>query len=227
MRIWVGFLVVCILGLAPDSTRAVELDVINSQGNEITLDVGQSVDVEVMMTNLSLTTVHGLGVSVHGYDEGVADFVSGQSVQDFFNSSCSGAGICIGGLDQVNNAYFDPANLVETEIGTNGRRVQIFLSASLTAVSNPGAGIDVGLDGNVGTAMSRVRFRALGLGSTTLRIDTFYEGDGVVGVGGALSHAVGSAFTIHVVPEPGILVLLGLGMAALAAGRPARRASLQ
>jgi hypothetical protein len=189
--------------------NAVELNVVGP--NSATVLLGQQVAVDVTLTNLSGDTVAGIGVSVYGYDESVADFASGQAVSSYLNTSCTAPGVCSGGLENLRGG-----SLFESAIAGNGPRVQIALSATLT----PSAGIpgvDQGLDGNAGTPMFSVLFDAIAPGVTTLFIDTAYYGDAIVYPDGSIGQAQGSTFTINVIPEPGTALLMGLGLLGLAA----------
>ncbi|MAG30035.1 MAG: hypothetical protein CL908_03970 [Deltaproteobacteria bacterium] len=173
-------------------------------GEEVTLDIRISSDG---------TPTFGMGASVWGYDEAVADFVSGENAASYLYETCIPTYGCFTGLTNLAGGA-----AVESAIGANGNRVQIANSAGLVGITGTGAD-DPGLDGVVagGDAQFRILFTATGAGATTLNIGTGYQGDGIILDGGENEPAVGATIGLNVIPEPGTALLMGLGLAGLAA----------
>jgi hypothetical protein len=172
----------------------------------------------------------GVGISLHGYDETVADFVSGQSTLSYLNSTVAG-GVPVGGLaNAVNTRSGNPPGSLDVSEVTRlgGRIVEIFQGISLTPATGDGS-LDLGIAGGSiasGDVHARIVFAILGAGSTLLRIDSAYPGDAIVLAGGQIAQATGTSILLGpgvVVPEPGTALLVGLGLAALA--RPSARSA--
>lgn len=194
---------------------AVELNVVGP--NSVTVSPGDQVTLDLTIRNPASEGIFGIGASVHGYDESVADFNSGQAVFRFLSNVCVAPHVCLIGLENV-----VAGALQESAIGANGNRVQIALAAQLVPHNESGL-YDQGLDGVEGTPQFSLIFDAIAPGVTTFFIDTMYQGDGVVLAGGVLEQATGSTFTINVVPEPGTALLMGLGLIGLASSmKPSR-----
>jgi hypothetical protein len=168
-----------------------------SGGDPDALEIGETLTIDIIMTNPEGTGVNGIGASVWDYDEMVLGFDGGAAVASYLNVSCDEPFSCIGGFENV-----AAGALIESEIGMDGARVQIANSIAAATVTNTGIGVDQGLDGNVGTTQFQVTFEGLDIGETTLQIGTGYSGDIVVLPGGGIGEAVNDSITITV-PEPG------------------------
>ena len=144
-----------------------------------------------------------MGASAYDYNEAVVDFETGtgRASRSFFTQFCGGPDNCFGGLDQADNAFFNRLDLVESEIGTNGNRVQIVNAAALSATTQDGSN-DQGWDGTTETPDVVVTFTGVAEGTTEIVVGTGYQGDGVVVPGGSVVQATGDSITITV-PEPG------------------------
>ncbi|MFK7898951.1 MAG: PEP-CTERM sorting domain-containing protein [Myxococcota bacterium] len=174
-------------------------------GEEFTLGIRVSADADVLS---------GLGASIFGYDDSIVEFVSGEAVDSIFHQVAIPNVGAFNGLTNLASG-----TLAESSIGSFGPRVQIFNGVSLSSYS--AQPLDPGLDGEVGAddAQFRVTFRMIGLGVTTLQIGTGYEGDAVVLPGGTTIQAAGATVAVGIIPEPGTALLMGLGLAGLAARR--------
>lgn len=217
MRLIVSLIATAAMFLGASMASALELTVIGgiptepvAPGDIITLDIRMS------NTNGDTPSVLGLGASVHGY-AGNASFVSGEAVGTYLNTNCFPGFGCFGGLPNLAGAA-SGANrtLAQSSIGAFGPRVQIALSASTTATTGIGT-IDPGLDGGNGTAQFRVSFQILeGAQDFDLLIDSSYQGD-LVNTSAGDREIAGQTVRISIVPEPGTALLMGLGLAGLAA----------
>jgi hypothetical protein len=208
MRLFVSVLATAAMFFVASTAGAVEFSIVGA--DSATVAPGDQVTIDIVITNNSLTSVNGLGASVTGY--GANELVGGQAVANYLNAICVAPGACFGGLANLAG----PA-LSESSIGANGNRVQIALSAALTAVVGA-PNTDQGLDGTVGSAQFTVTFTARE--SASIEIGTGYQGDGVILGDGSTIQAQGATFALTVIPEPGTALLMGLGLAGLAsAGR--------
>lgn len=215
MRLFISVLATAAMIFAASAASAVTFSVIGtstSLGSELSaLLPGEEVTIDIRV-GADADGVFGMGASVWGYDENVADFVSGDAVASIFNAvAIPGVG-AFSGLSNLNAGA-----LGESFIGANGNRVQIFNGAGLSPTF--AQALDPGLDGNVGggDAMFRVTFAAIAPGTTSLNIGTGYQGDVVVLAGGVTIQAQNGVVELTVVPEPGTALLMGLGLAGLAA----------
>lgn len=185
--------------------------------------IGELVTIGLRIGSERDERVYGIGASIYGYDESIADFESGGVVGSIFHGLALPA---IGAFDGLHNLVLP--ELEESELGDAGPRVA-FLDAFDLRPHSANAN-DPGLDGVVGggDAQLRVRFRILGSGQTILSIGTRYAGDAVVYQAGTTGHAATLQILLRsngapvVVPEPGEALLLALGLAGLACVRDQR-----
>ncbi|MBW2497180.1 MAG: PEP-CTERM sorting domain-containing protein [Deltaproteobacteria bacterium] len=181
------------------------------------MQLGESITLDIRIGNDSAPSIaiFGIGASVYNYD-GALGFVDGEAVSGYlYELNIPGTG-SFNGLDNT-----VAGSLIESSISGEGPRVQIANSAGLTGRTGCGCE-DPGLDGVIGgaDAQFRVTLTALTPGTVDLIIGTGYQGDVVVLEGGATAQARNASLSITVVPEPGTVVLMGLGLAGLAfAGR--------
>jgi hypothetical protein len=189
------------------------LSTVTSNGSPLNaLDIGETVTIRLRI--IDSTGVFGLGASAWDYNESIIDYQtgSGQTVASINHAVCIPGTGCFSGLS---NTLTNP--LTETSIGVSGNRVLIFNGVGLTA-TNTNA-LDPGLNGAVGgnDAQMRITFTAIGEGTTNIIIGTGYNGDGEVLAGGVTDQSSNTSIAITVVPEPGTALLMGLGLAGLAA----------
>ena len=214
MRLFVSTLAIAAMFFAASTASAVDLLVSGAPEGQV--GEGDLITLDIRLTNPGGLSLFGLGASVHGY-AGNAEFVSGQAVGTYLDAICVGPGTCFGGLNNLaGTANGSQRTLAESAIGANGPRVQFALSATTTGVPNTGVN-DQGLDNVVGSTQFRVTLRILpGASDFTLFVDSSYQGDLVNLAGGETTEINGQSFLI-VVPEPGTALLMGLGLAGLAA----------
>lgn len=231
LKIYEAILPIVLFFFVASAASAVTFSVIGtstSQGNALnSLVPGEEVTIDIRVT-ADGDSIAALGASVYGYDESVADFTSGEAVREIFHPiAVPGVG-AFGGLWNIATVNGEGL-LVESALGANGNRVQIFNSYSLSEYSDQP--LDPGLDGVIGggDAQFRLVFAVVGPGATSLLIGTGYEGDAVVLPGGGQIQANGAVVHLSTggppVPEPGTALLFGIGLAGLAAQGRRGRAS--
>lgn len=201
------------------SANAVEFSVIGNSTATVTW--GEIITINFVMTNNTDTPVFGIAASVHGYNADDVTFLGGSAVPNYLNQICVAPGACFGGLQNLVGG----SDLVESEIGDNGPRVQFALSAGLSPVTGI-PGVDQGLDNTVSSVMFSLSF-IIHRPCSNFLIDTSYQGDGVIVEGGQTMQAQGSTFSTAICPEPGTALLMGLGLAGLSASSPRHRNILE
>jgi hypothetical protein len=228
-----GVLGMACLFLAAGAANA--LTFIATTSDPITISVSDTVTIEITVVLDAGDSVNAVGSSVDGWDNSVVSFTDGQGVSEIFFQTAGTSG----NLDSPVCAMYPSscmaptppsdgiltnkgAPLVEGIAGGGGGftgqpEVEIIAGVDLFNLFVPQAGFqDIGLDGNEGTAQFSLTFHATSAGETTLIIGTGSDLNGAAGptVPNGVSNA---SITISVVPEPGTALLMGLGLAGLAA----------
>jgi len=190
------------------------------------LQVNDVVTIDIRLSNPLPTSspfIGGVGGAVQGYNPSVVSFQSGEAGDGTLfctNASCSN------GL--VNT--FDSTTPLEERNDVPGFGPYVnFVSAITTTLRNGDGSRDPGIDGvlNGLGALFRISFVATGQGSTVLDIGTTtnpFVGNVIVSstlaTGGVVTpdgQAINASLALTVIPEPGTALLMGLGLAGLAA----------
>lgn len=210
-----AFLVaVLVVSIAP-AANAIEISVLGAP--TVTVNVGEAFQINLALDNASATSTIGVEVRLSGMAAAGASAISGQSAGTHFAESCS-LSECIGGLDTIDNPFYNPNDLSASGAYTAGDdSIVIVLAVAVEATSQTGA-VDPGLDG----AINDPSFRdvTLNLMMTELGIHVFtISGEYADGVD-VLPIEIPVVFIAQIIPEPTTTLLLGLGLAGLAtAGR--------
>ncbi len=171
------------------------------------LVVGNTVTLNIRISSTGTPAVFGLGAAVEGYSS-VASFQSGNAVTGYLFEIVIPAVGAFNGLDNLAGGA-----LAENAAGF----VQIANSASLTGRAGTGAQ-DAGLNGLASDAQFRVTFMVTAPGSATITVGGNSALGNVTVLAGGLTEAINNAsIAITVIPEPGTALLMGLGLAGLAA----------
>ena len=168
-------------------------------GDTLTLSISMRSDGEA---------VFGLGASVFGYD-GALTYVSGLTSASFLNQAPTGPGAGFGGLP--NTLGSDPA---ETPFEND----EIQFLNGISPSGSPATG-----ENDISPITEVAGGPHAELVFTVNRSVTFGVGtnadyaDAVIGNGGVELAVTNAEISINVIPEPGTALLMGLGLAGLAA----------
>lgn len=224
-----------LLSLTPLTASALGLTVVNvssSGASTAVLENNEVLTVDLRLDNATNLSVAGLGIGVTGYDNGNDGvltndhlrFVGGVVASSVLNTSFDDPDY-LGGIGNIRSA---PVQFGAGVPFNNPRRVQLFDGVSITPTTGDGS-IDPGIDGfttGPSGAHFRIQFRAAaginGINNPTA-VTLFF---GVGQFGNTAVDALGNdvpfsnaSYTVTVAPEPGTALLMGLGLAGLAARR--------
>jgi hypothetical protein len=220
--------------LAATAASALQFSVVSAStpsGDLLNVGLGDQIIVEVNVSYDQAqdgTGINGLGASAYNYDS-ILSFVSGSAAtqilsNEFLPGNPTGVLCTVYGLrcedswgGGLPNQLPDPGNLVQT-LNTPGteQRVAIFQGIDLDNLWGPDAVTpQQGADGLAGSAQFVLVFQASAAGTSELTIGTGVDLGGVVTPGNY--QAENAILQITVVPEPGTALLMGLGLAGLAA----------
>jgi len=181
----------------------------------ITVAAGESFTLDIALDNTLATLNNGVVGTIFGLATASPAFVvtSGVSADQHFVAGCSSTQ-CFGGIFNNNNAGFDNDNLQNGTYTPGDAQVTIVSSLAFAEGSANGSQ-DPGLDGVFGQHdPSDVLIDMVGLtvGTHVLTVG------GVFGQIGAQQPITDIAtVTLNIIPEPGTALLMGLGLAGLAA----------
>lgn len=230
-------LVACgaLFSLTPLTASALGLTIVNvsSSGASTSLLLdGDVLTIDLHLENVSRAAVAGLGIGVTGYDVGNDGVLTNNHLRYAGGSVASSAlntsfvdPDYIGGIDNIRNA---PTELGAGSPINSPRRIQLFDGVAITT-SNGNGTFDPGVDGlptGPNGAQFRIQFRAVALASALGVPQVVNLNFGVGQFGNTAIDGVGNeipfsntSYTVSVVPEPGTALLMGLGLAGLAARR--------
>jgi hypothetical protein len=194
------------------------------------LQVGDTITVNVRMTNPEAVAIFGVGAGAQGWDNAITQFVSAELGLGKYFCTGTNPATCPAGLDNglafatdenTGNYLVVPSDV--TTVAGIGNYFPIVQAISTTG-RNGNGDKDPGLDGVVGggDAQFRFVFTALANGTSTISFGTDPNptvGNVVVLTGGVTEQATNAVLNITV-PEPGAALagLGALGFAVAAAG---------
>ena len=218
--------------IAPMSASALGITVTNvstsSPNADGSLESGDTVTFDLLLSNPGGLSLVGLDVGVFGYDRGAVGAASDNYL--VFESAQSGAGafgtIFSSGNNVLGLGADAPQGEFDTGLADGGRAVRLFGGISTTPVTGDGtndSGIN-GLQTNGADVHLQVTFSAQSLGATpgapatvNLVFGIGQKGFDVQGTSGSLASQWSNATAaVTIVPEPGTALLMGLGLAGLA-----------
>jgi hypothetical protein len=185
----------------------------------VTINAGESFQIELALDNNSASTVFGVTGILDGMAAAGASVTSGQSASAHFVAVCLAPPTgCLGGPLTVDNAFYNPNDLSASGEYSAGDDSIVIVNALATAPSVNTGAADPGLIGGDLVPSSL---------DVTLTLIANIVGVHVLTIGGTFSDGTnvipiteGTTFTVTVIPEPGTAILMGLGLAGLAsAGR--------
>ncbi|MFK7896303.1 MAG: PEP-CTERM sorting domain-containing protein [Myxococcota bacterium] len=216
--------------VAPLSASALGISVANVS-NTFLLD-GETVTVDLVLENATQEDVFGLEILVTGYDvnnDGTTLnnhlVLSGGSVAAEVFSDVFVAGT--GSFNGLGNLRAAPVEQGQGSPIFDPLRTSLFAGASLSSVNADGT-LDTGINGlqtNGNDVHFQVQFTAqagltgIDANTVTLNFGVGEFGSAAIGAGGQILAFNNASVDITVVPEPGTALLMGLGLAGLAARR--------
>ena len=174
-----------------------------SGGDLNAMTIGDTLTLDVKLETSAAGEMIAIAGSVNDYDTGVVSVDAGASTvaaELLF-------GVIIPGTGSFNGVTNLESGVTDTSVQGPGQE-DTFLSILGTA--------GAGGDGTAEAAQFQVVYNVIGAGTTTLRVGTFADyADAFSGASDSIVNNTG--VTITVVPEPGTALLMGLGLAGLAA----------
>jgi hypothetical protein len=174
-----------------------------SGGDLNAMAVGDTLTLDIKLETSAAGEMIAIAGSVNNYNTGVVSVDAGASTvaADLL------FGVVIPGVGSFNGVSNLESAVTDTSVQGPGQE-DTFLSLLGTA--------GAGGDGTAESAQFQIVYDVIGAGTTTLRVGTF--ADYADAFSGASDNVVNNAgVSITVVPEPGTALLMGLGLAGLAA----------
>lgn len=203
--------IVVVTILYASAVSAIEFSVIGP--STFTVTVGQEFTINIAMTNTSREPVAGMSATLSGI-WGFSVY-GGRTALHHFTPFCQPQ-ICYGGIDSVDNEFFDPNDLAQGTNAYPSDEAMIVNALGLRATTEDGS-LDPGLDG----AIDQPSRRDISITLAMLSPQPY-----VLTIGGTYSNGVEtlpitSSLMIQIweTPEPTSALLLGLGLAGLATRR--------
>jgi hypothetical protein len=191
------------------TASAIEFSVLTSP--TVTINAGDSTTIDIGLANASLTSNVGVVGTITGLTGAFVE--SGEAAGFFFVGFCSPSN-CFAGINTNDTAFYDSSDLsAGSSYIPGGDQVTIISALALSATSANGA-IDPGLDGALNVPSERdvtitINFPTPGVYNLLI--------GGTYGSGGNQPITSTASVVVNVVPEPGTALLMGLGLAGLAA----------
>lgn len=200
-----------LIALPPLEAEAVELSVIGPDYFDPGL--GTPFTLRIALSNDAGVPVAGLRATISGADS--FSVLSGRSATHHLTPYCT-PDICLGGIDTVDNQFFNPANLSQ---GTNANPRQgdiVIIDALGLRPSVSDGSLDPGLIGGTDEPSAldvSIQLAALSPGVFYLTVGgTYSDGFNTLPI-------TQTAMVTVVIPEPSTAILLGLGLAGLGMAR--------
>ena len=219
MRLFkISMMSVLALFFVSTTASAIEFSVISTSGT--TIAPGGSITINIALDNAAGQATQGITATIAGLASAGAVATSGQSASAHFVGFCSPSN-CFGGIDTVNNPFYNPLDLSASGAYTAGDDTIVIVNALALSPTSLAGALDPGLDGGLNAASAR---------DITIVLAGFAPGVHELVIGGEFSDGATvlpitstATLTVTVVPEPGTALLMGLGLTGLAAaGRRSR-----
>jgi len=207
MRMYISIVAAAMFFVASVASAGVTYHVVATAGNGDLLAMvpGETLTLDITMRSDG-EALNGLGAAVYAYN-GALTYVSGDTAANAFYSVCV-AGTCYGGLSN-SLASAGPTQNV-------GDEIQFFNGIAIQATTQTGAN-DVGIiTGVAGDAQAQLVFTVNNSVTFGVGTNPAYA-DSAIGAGGATLSVMNETVVVTVIPEPGTALLMGLGLAGLAA----------
>ena len=209
-----SFIAVLAAFFVTSTAGAVEISI---QGaTSATITEGDAFTIQLGLDNASLDNTPGFEGTISGLAAAGADVTGGQAALVHLNQACFPGFGCINGLNTIDNAFYNPNDLGANAVPGADSFLAINV-AGATFSANSGA-VDLGV------ANDQVNLTPSPI-DAIINLVANVVGVHSITVGGSWSDGVDvfslatSTFTLTVlpIPEPGTALLMGLGLAGLAA----------
>jgi len=181
-----------------------------SGGDLNAMAVGDTLTLDIKLEMSAAGEMIAIAGSVNNYDTGVVSVDAGASSVN--NGPTGTPADLLFGFIQAGVGSFNGVTNLETSVSDTSIQGPGQEDTFLSILGTAGAGGD----GTAEAAQFQVVYNVIGAGTTTLRVGTFTDyADAFSGASDSIVNNTG--VTITVVPEPGTALLMGLGLAGLAA----------